>query len=274
MSFGASQTRPVPAWLALINWENEGGAVVETGGLADEDALREMARNILLDSQERQRERRSHEEAIRDGDLIPYRDAVDTYRRAAAKLIPSRTFDEKAVLNAGPAHPRYAAIHARDIERVAQIRESERVLGEKRSLYENNPVVEMPNGDRYVWRASLEMALAQITPASEPSSAAAVGAVADALSPAGESATAIAEQARAGQPAPVDANGSNTGGKPRKFDRDAFHRRIIQIADLDGLPERHELTRLMAQWCIDTWGEQPAESKLREWIAPIYNKNR
>lgn len=60
-------------------------------------------------------------------------------------------------------------------------------------------------------------------------------------------------------------------GRPPKYDRDAFNREVVRIANTpDGLPDRAPLTRQMAQWCVNTWGDQPSDSVLRDWISKIF----
>ncbi len=62
-----------------------------------------------------------------------------------------------------------------------------------------------------------------------------------------------------------------SGGRPKEYDWDAFAREIVRRANTpDGLPDRARLTRDMAQWCIDTWGKQPADSTLRERVSKLY----
>jgi hypothetical protein len=64
-------------------------------------------------------------------------------------------------------------------------------------------------------------------------------------------------------------------GAPAKFEWTSFHTEIAVRAELDGLPPKQaELEREMALWCEDTWGQAPAESVLRERIAPIYRHPR
>jgi hypothetical protein len=62
----------------------------------------------------------------------------------------------------------------------------------------------------------------------------------------------------------------NRGGRPQKYDRMAFAREMIRVANgVDGLPERAELTRHMSDWCSAHWTEAPADSVVREWIAQL-----
>lgn len=63
------------------------------------------------------------------------------------------------------------------------------------------------------------------------------------------------------------------GGRPRRYDWDAFYREIIRRANTpDGLPGRAELTTAMKQWCSEQWGAEPADSYLREHIGKIYDE--
>ncbi len=62
-------------------------------------------------------------------------------------------------------------------------------------------------------------------------------------------------------------------GRPPKYDWDAFWRGAVRIAnDLNGLPENlASLEKSMLEWCRDNWGEEPAESVIREKLAPLYD---
>ena len=65
------------------------------------------------------------------------------------------------------------------------------------------------------------------------------------------------------------------GGRLPKYRWDEFFAEVIVRADLDGLPETQaELVGKMAEWCLEKWGEQPADSVLKERIAPIYRHSR
>jgi len=64
-------------------------------------------------------------------------------------------------------------------------------------------------------------------------------------------------------------------GRPPKYPWDEFFSEVIVRADLDGLPEKQsDLVSQMAQWCLDNWGDQPAESVLKERTAAIYKHIR
>src|SRR5687768_13875436 len=82
---------------------------------------------------------------------------------------------------------------------------------------------------------------------------------------------------------PEDAEGDPTGnavvsagtGRRRTYDWDAFFVEIAVRADLDGLPTAQaDFEKQMASWCENTWGKQPAESAIRDKIAPIYRHPR
>lgn len=60
-------------------------------------------------------------------------------------------------------------------------------------------------------------------------------------------------------------------GRPPKYRWDDF----FAEADLDGLPQTQaELIGQMATWCIENWGDQPAESVLKERTAQIFRHRR
>ena len=60
-------------------------------------------------------------------------------------------------------------------------------------------------------------------------------------------------------------------GRPRNYDWDEFGREVIRIANLHGLPANQaKLVRIMAEWCLDTWGVEPADSMIRERISRVY----
>jgi hypothetical protein len=61
------------------------------------------------------------------------------------------------------------------------------------------------------------------------------------------------------------------GGRPPKYDWEAFHIEITRIALADGeLPDRAELHRRMSAWCGNRWAEQPEESELRKRMSRLY----
>jgi hypothetical protein len=64
----------------------------------------------------------------------------------------------------------------------------------------------------------------------------------------------------------------HAGGRPPRWDWDAMHRFVISIANtLDGLPEESsELTKMVEKWFVETTGDQPANSKIRDKVRAIY----
>ena len=79
-----------------------------------------------------------------------------------------------------------------------------------------------------------------------------------------------------GQHLTAKAVQSNKGGRPRKYDWDAFHREVIRLANLpDGLPETQaELERQMAAWCNLNWDGEPSEGVLKEKVRLIFQHVR
>ena len=61
-------------------------------------------------------------------------------------------------------------------------------------------------------------------------------------------------------------------GRPRKWPWDEFAFEVTRIANTpDGLPENQaDLVRTMSYWCIDKWGDQPADSSIRDQISKTY----
>ncbi len=62
-------------------------------------------------------------------------------------------------------------------------------------------------------------------------------------------------------------------GRPQKYDWIAFLQQVARIANTPhGLPEKQaDLERCMLEWCANNWGEEPAESVIREKLAPLYD---
>jgi hypothetical protein len=62
----------------------------------------------------------------------------------------------------------------------------------------------------------------------------------------------------------------NSGGRPPTWNWVAFDGEIARVANTpDGLPERHSLTKHMLDWCMNEWGNTPAESGVRDRIARL-----
>jgi hypothetical protein len=73
-----------------------------------------------------------------------------------------------------------------------------------------------------------------------------------------------------------ETRAANKGGRPPKYDWDAFTRELIRIANLDGLPtgrsggvDRAAIQRQMLNWCAENWLDMPAESVVRERLSKI-----
>lgn len=76
------------------------------------------------------------------------------------------------------------------------------------------------------------------------------------------------------QPTP-ESNVRNKGGRPPKYDWDAFIHEIIRIAEDEQLPEtRLELTKRMLQWFIDNYDGHPTTHLVSKKIGRIYNAVR
>jgi hypothetical protein len=61
------------------------------------------------------------------------------------------------------------------------------------------------------------------------------------------------------------------GGRPPTYDWIAFDAEVVRMGNTpDGLPSRRELMHHMGEWCVATWGHQPAESMLRDRIRRLY----
>lgn len=69
----------------------------------------------------------------------------------------------------------------------------------------------------------------------------------------------------------------NPGGRPQKYDWDAFWIEIVRIADMDNLPQKIDgpqidkarLTTIMKTWCSRNWDEEPSDALIRNKIAKI-----
>jgi hypothetical protein len=77
------------------------------------------------------------------------------------------------------------------------------------------------------------------------------------------------------RPALPQASSRVGRGRPRKHPWDEMYIEIIARAQLGRLPETQaELVSQMAQWWVDMFREQPADSLLRERISAIYERLR
>jgi hypothetical protein len=73
-----------------------------------------------------------------------------------------------------------------------------------------------------------------------------------------------------------ETRAANKGGRPPKYDWDAFTRELVRIANDDGLPtdrsggvDRAAIQRQMLNWCGENWLDMPAESVVRERLSKI-----
>ncbi|WP_146201963.1 hypothetical protein [Teichococcus aestuarii] len=62
------------------------------------------------------------------------------------------------------------------------------------------------------------------------------------------------------------------GGRPAKWDWDAFWVEVVRLANTpDGLPETQaELHRIMMDWCMNSWNNTPADSEIRKRLSRVY----
>ena len=72
-------------------------------------------------------------------------------------------------------------------------------------------------------------------------------------------------------PAEAPDRPKSHGGRPPKWDWDAFNREMMRLANTpDGLPGRPTLMRHMLDWCAKQWADTPTESAVRAHIAKAY----
>jgi hypothetical protein len=70
---------------------------------------------------------------------------------------------------------------------------------------------------------------------------------------------------------PLPSKPASTGGRPAKYDWDAFTRELLRLANTpDGLPDRAATTKHMKEWCVREWGDEPSDSAIRDKITRIY----
>ena len=77
----------------------------------------------------------------------------------------------------------------------------------------------------------------------------------------------------------VEAQGpaGRKGGRPAKFDWDAFYVELIGRIHDEGAPkEQAELIGYMAEWCQNQWGvdKVPSNTTLKDKISPVYRRLR
>ena len=68
--------------------------------------------------------------------------------------------------------------------------------------------------------------------------------------------------------ATVSAVAKGKGGRPAKFDWDAFDQEVVRFAlTPDGFETRHQLMTHMQDWCSRKWDEQPDPETVRRRVA-------
>ena len=124
-------------------------------------------------------------------------------------------------------------------------------------------------------RLAGEVAVAEQEMAAAPGYAAWL---AQALDPMNKQIAALATKVEELEARPAtEARAANKGGRPRKYDWDAFTREIIRTANSpDGLPtdpsggiDRAAIQRQMLDWCAKNWLDVPADSVVRERLSKI-----
>ena len=103
---------------ALIVWENEGGAVFKSRPRQRVRTLT-WAKYAQATLTHRAEKWAKHVQAIRDGDLVPYREAAERVWREAfgSRCIGPLDADEETALAEGESYPDYARIRNRDDSR-------------------------------------------------------------------------------------------------------------------------------------------------------------
>ncbi len=47
---------------------------------------------------------------------------------------------------------------------------------------------------------------------------------------------------------------------------------MIRLANMpDGLPDQTDLVRIMTEWCLVSWGKEPADSMIRDRVSKLYS---
>ena len=71
-------------------------------------------------------------------------------------------------------------------------------------------------------------------------------------------------------PEQEQVEGPGPGRKPG-YNWDEFMYEVVRRALLDGLPDTlAEAEKMMAEWCINHWGERPVDSTIRKKLSPLY----
>jgi hypothetical protein len=65
------------------------------------------------------------------------------------------------------------------------------------------------------------------------------------------------------------------GGRPARWDWEAFWLELAVIVHEHGLPEvQNDMARRMQQWFVDTYGDHPADSQIKVRISKLYQRLR
>jgi hypothetical protein len=65
----------------------------------------------------------------------------------------------------------------------------------------------------------------------------------------------------------------NRGGRPPKWDWDAFWVEVAAVVHVEGRPEtQNDMVRRMQQWFVDTYGNQPSDSQVKARISKLYQR--
>ncbi len=71
-------------------------------------------------------------------------------------------------------------------------------------------------------------------------------------------------------PEQEQVEGPGPGRKPG-YNWDEFMHEVVRRAHIDGLPDTlAEAEKMMAEWCINHWGERPVDSTIRKKLSPLY----
>ena len=62
------------------------------------------------------------------------------------------------------------------------------------------------------------------------------------------------------------------GGRPPKYDWEAFLTEAGRYLYVEGQPgSKSAFVEIMAQWCLNTWGDEPSASTIKAKISPLYD---
>lgn len=65
------------------------------------------------------------------------------------------------------------------------------------------------------------------------------------------------------------------GGAPVTYDWEAFYIEAARYVYNNGLPgTKAKMAKIMAEWCQNTWGNEPSETQMKKKIRPFFNAIR